>query len=118
MLLFLVSCRKQKFQPCQEYKNIVGSWESITGDGTDRITITADGKYIYDSALERNRTYKFWSCEWKSNSYYRFFIDRKHDSAISIFPNTTFDTIISGASAYNHVDSSMIDYNRQFVKVN
>lgn len=116
--LILISCRKQQFQPCQEYENIVGTWESITGDGTDLITITTDGKYIYDSALERNRTYKFWTCEWKLDSYFKFFTNRKRDEFLTIFPNATFDTLVSGSGAYNHMDSSMIDYGRKFVRIN
>ncbi len=118
-LVFFVSCRKQQFEPCPEYSNIVGEWKSIGGDGVDYITFYENGKMMYESSLERNRTYKFWTCEWKSNSYFKFFINRKQDAQVSIFPNATFDTLVRGIGlgAYNHGDSSMINYDRKFVKI-
>lgn len=113
-IFLILSCKKNEFQSCENYDQLVGRWVGIEEDNLREIIIDSKGYILVKTPLERNIKLVNGSCENKNYTFKNkniFFRYTASKTGIGFYYNLNFDTIVCPSTiAYNMPDSSLLNY--------
>lgn len=111
-VIFLLSCKKDKFKPSSEYEKLIGTWVNINGDIEREITFKLDGKVIEKSEVDRTERYQILSSTtyFYDGNYFFSFVVKNSEYTRGIKYTQNFDTIYHYKGAFNQPDSSFNQY--------
>jgi hypothetical protein len=115
LLISLFSCKKERFESCPEYENLIGTWVGLNGDIKSTLIVSSEGSVEVFNEYERSFSFKGDLCEVKNSGGY-LLLKRNKPSSHLYFSLDYQDSIYMHAGAFNQPTSS-IDQKILFIKL-
>ncbi|MGV3631579.1 MAG: hypothetical protein ACO1O6_10240 [Bacteroidota bacterium] len=116
-LVFFMSCKKNEFQSCTNYDQLVGEWESINSDTKNTIEFIKNGKIIKKCGLERKQKITPFKCSNNSNEESEGFYFYYKENLMLVSSNLSHDTLLAGFGAQDISEDTTMLFKMKFVKL-
>ncbi len=118
--ILLFACKEEiQFQSCSLHSKLIGEWEGINSDSKNTFKIGEKGLIVKKYGVERRLTFQPVKCKTFTyqNTEHITYFDKKGSVVAGFGFNSTFDTIITGASAQDwSLDTNLIGQ-MKFIKI-